>query len=67
MTAMDGLSGMDRDRGMLLVRLVGDQSGATAVEYAVIAGSIALAIVVGIEAVGGGLNALLNSVASTAF
>jgi pilus assembly protein Flp/PilA len=38
------------------------QRGATAVEYALIVALIALAIVVGVTAVGGGLNTAFNNI-----
>ncbi|MBM3710508.1 MAG: Flp family type IVb pilin [Actinobacteria bacterium] len=40
------------------------QRGATAVEYALIVALIALAIVVGVTAVGGGLNTAFNNIAT---
>ena len=62
-----GISAMWFPAAILLRRLAGDDSGATSVEYAVLGGSLALAILVGIDTVGGGLSALLNTVATTAF
>ena len=50
--------------------LTSRQRGATAVEYALIVALIALAIVVGVTAVGGGLNLAFQNIAaqiSTAF
>lgn len=44
-----------------------DESGATAVEYGLIALGIAVAIIVGIDAVGGSLNASLVNIAGIAF
>ena len=44
-----------------------DESGATAVEYGFIALGLAVAIIVGIDAVGGGLNAALVNIAAIAF
>ena len=43
--------------------LTAKQRGATAVEYALIIALIALAIVVGLTALGGGLNAAFNNIA----
>jgi pilus assembly protein Flp/PilA len=43
-------------------RFVGDESGATAIEYAIIAGVIALGIVVSMGAIRDGLNDILNNV-----
>jgi pilus assembly protein Flp/PilA len=40
------------------------QRGATAVEYALIVALIALAIVVGVTAVGGGLNTAFNNIST---
>jgi pilus assembly protein Flp/PilA len=40
------------------------ERGATAVEYALIVALIALAIVVGVTAVGGGLNTAFNNIAT---
>jgi len=44
--------------------LTSRQRGATAVEYALIVALIALAIVVGVTAVGGGLNTAFNNIAT---
>ncbi|MCZ6839401.1 MAG: Flp family type IVb pilin [Alphaproteobacteria bacterium] len=41
-----------------------DESGATAVEYALIAAGIAIAIVVSVGLIGGGLAVFFNSVSS---
>jgi pilus assembly protein Flp/PilA len=46
------------------VRLNRDDSGATAVEYALMAALIALVIVVAVTALGVNLNALFNDLAS---
>jgi pilus assembly protein Flp/PilA len=43
--------------------LTSRERGATAVEYALIVALIALAIVVGVTAVGGGLNTAFNNIA----
>jgi len=43
-------------------RFVADESGATAIEYAIIAGVIALGIVVSMGAIRNGLNDILNNV-----
>ena len=45
-------------------RLVSDQRGATAIEYALIAGSIAVGVAAAIGAVGTHLNTLFTNVAS---
>ena len=49
----------------LIARFVKDESGATAIEYGLIAALIAVAIIVGARAVGSQANATFNSVAST--
>ena len=41
-----------------------DESGATAIEYGLIAALIAVAIIVGASTLGGNLNTLFNNVAS---
>ena len=48
----------------VLANFVKDESGATAIEYALIACLIALAIVVGASALGNALNALFSGVAN---
>jgi pilus assembly protein Flp/PilA len=45
----------------LVARFVNDESGAAAIEYALIAGLIALAIVVGAGALGGAINTKFNT------
>jgi pilus assembly protein Flp/PilA len=47
-----------------VVRFVKDESGATAIEYGLIAAGIGVAILVGIDAVSGALNTLFNKVAT---
>ena len=49
----------------LVARFVKDESGATAIEYGLIAALIALAIMVGATALGSALNAKFKSIAST--
>lgn len=44
------------------IRLVREESGATAIEYALIAGGIALAIVAAVQALGTTLNTTFGSV-----
>ncbi|WP_395660396.1 Flp family type IVb pilin [Aestuariivirga sp.] len=46
------------------IRFLKDESGATAIEYGLIAALIAVVIVGGVTAVGTSLDALFNSVAS---
>lgn len=45
-------------------RFLRDEEGVTAIEYGLIAALIALAIIVGATAVGGGLNGLFNRIAA---
>ena len=47
----------------LVVRFLNDKSGATAIEYGLIAALIALAIVVGAGALGNALNAQFTGIA----
>ncbi|BCM17090.1 Flp family type IVb pilin [Mesorhizobium sp. J8] len=49
----------------LIARFVKDESGATAIEYGLIAALIALAIMVGATQLGGALNAKFANIAST--
>jgi len=46
-----------------LTRLRGDQSGATAIEYALMATLVALVIIGGLTGIGSGLSAFFTSVA----
>ena len=46
------------------LRAIEDESGATAVEYALIAAGIALAIIVGVGLIGDELAVLFNSISS---
>jgi pilus assembly protein Flp/PilA len=48
----------------LLSRFVKDESGATAIEYGLIAALIALAIIVGAGALGSALNTRFNDIAT---
>ena len=48
-----------------LTRLIRDESGATAIEYGLIAALIALAIVVGAGALGNNLNSKFRGIANT--
>jgi pilus assembly protein Flp/PilA len=48
----------------LFARFVKDESGATAIEYGLIAAGIAVTILVGVQAVGTKLLALFNTIAS---
>ena len=45
----------------ILTRLATDESGATAIEYALIALGIGIAIIGGVAAVGGGLNTVFGT------
>jgi pilus assembly protein Flp/PilA len=49
----------------LFSRFVRDESGATAIEYGLIAALIAVVIITGVTAVGTQLNAKFNSIATT--
>ena len=49
----------------LIARFVKDESGATAIEYGLIAALIALAIMVGATQLGSALNAKFSGIAST--
>jgi pilus assembly protein Flp/PilA len=49
----------------LFARFAKDESGATAIEYGLIATLIAVAIIVGATAVGGALNTTFQSIADT--
>ena len=48
----------------LLARLWKDQSGATAIEYAILAAGIAVAIIVAVNTVGTNLNTTFSSVST---
>jgi pilus assembly protein Flp/PilA len=45
-------------------RLARDETGTTAIEYALIAGVIALGVIVSVTAIGDGLNGILNNSAN---
>ncbi|CDX16656.1 Flp/Fap pilin component [Mesorhizobium sp. SOD10] len=49
----------------LIARFVKDESGATAIEYGLIAALIALAIMVGATALGSALNAKFQNISET--
>ena len=49
----------------LIARFVKDESGATAIEYGLIAALIALAIIVGAGALGNAINAKFTSIGTT--
>jgi pilus assembly protein Flp/PilA len=49
----------------LIMKLFGDRSGATAIEYGLIAALIAVAIIAGVTVVGTQLAATFNSVGTT--
>ena len=50
---------------LLIKRFFGDQSGATAMEYAMLVVFIGLAIAIGAQALGGGMSNLFTNVAGT--
>ncbi|MBR1122012.1 Flp family type IVb pilin [Bradyrhizobium lablabi] len=49
----------------LISRFLGDQSGATAIEYCIIAAGISIVIVVAVNGIGSTLNASFTSVNSS--
>jgi pilus assembly protein Flp/PilA len=48
----------------LFTRFVSDQSGATAIEYALIGGIVSVAIIVGATALGGSLNTTFSDMST---
>jgi pilus assembly protein Flp/PilA len=52
------------DRNSVLTNLLSDESGATAIEYGLIAALIAVAAIVAMQAVGTSLTSTFNTVAS---
>ena len=50
---------------MLLQRLLGDESGATAIEYGLIAALIAVACIAALQAVGNNLSTTFSTVSNT--
>lgn len=62
---MGGLSGLDLirlDLGELGARFLRNDSGATAIEYAIIAGTLSIAIVTAVTSVGTSVNTMFTSV-----
>jgi pilus assembly protein Flp/PilA len=55
----------EREMFLLIKRFFGDQSGATAMEYAMLVVFVGLAIAVGAQALGGGMSNLFKDVAGT--
>jgi pilus assembly protein Flp/PilA len=53
--------------GKLILRFLTSESGATAIEYALMAGSIAIVVVAAVNTVGAQLNATFYSKISAAF
>ncbi|MFT5584190.1 MAG: pilus assembly protein Flp/PilA [Cognaticolwellia sp.] len=49
----------------MIKAFINDESGATAIEYGLIAGLVAVAIIAAITALGGSLDTLFSNVAST--
>lgn len=49
----------------LIRRFMSDESGATAIEYGLIAGLVAVAIIAALTALGGSLNNLFSDVSDT--
>jgi pilus assembly protein Flp/PilA len=58
-------SGGEAKMFLLIKRFFRDQSGATAMEYAMLVVFIGLAIAVGAQALGGGLSNMFNNIATT--
>ena len=48
----------------LVTRFIKDESGATAIEYGLIAALIAVALIAGAQAIGGSLNKKFNAVST---
>jgi pilus assembly protein Flp/PilA len=48
----------------LVLRLVNDQTGATAIEYAIIAAGISIVIVAAVNSIGTSLNSTFSSISS---
>ena len=48
----------------LILRFVGDDSGATAIEYALIAAGISIVIVAAVNSIGTSLNSTFSSISS---
>jgi len=48
----------------VLARFGKDQSGATAIEYALLAAGISIVIVAAVDAIGGNLNGIFNNVST---
>ena len=55
----------EHDMTALIKKFVTDETGATAIEYALIASGIALAIIAGISATSGSINNMYSTVTST--
>ena len=49
----------------MLLRLLRDESGATAIEYGLIAALVSVAIIVALTALGGSLNTLFTNISDT--
>jgi pilus assembly protein Flp/PilA len=49
-------------RGRISYRFLADESGATAIEYGLIAAGISIAIIVAVNGLGGNLNTKVNSI-----
>jgi pilus assembly protein Flp/PilA len=49
----------------MIKAFISDESGATAIEYGLIAGLVAVAIIAALTALGGSLDTLFSNVAST--
>ncbi len=62
--ARAGLQVQEQSMRASLMRLIRDETGATAIEYGLIAAGIAVAIIVTVQALGTNLNATFSSVSS---
>jgi pilus assembly protein Flp/PilA len=49
----------------MIKRFINDESGATAIEYGLIAGLVAVAIIAALTALGGSLNNLFSDISDT--
>ena len=49
----------------MIKRFINDESGATAIEYGLIAGLVAVAIIAALTALGGSLNNLVSDISDT--
>jgi pilus assembly protein Flp/PilA len=64
MTAASNLAGVKQERsmGVSITRFLRDESAATAIEYALIAGTISIAILAAVDKIGTQLNTTFSAV-----